>query len=312
MLIIQLAFLFLYCKGDPGDQWDSSDESQGANRVPSLPSDNVSMASDVLEGSSPDFPEEIPLVAAQDLSNILKQGYLEKKRRDHSFFTSEWQKRWCIISNNIFYYYGTEKDKQQKGAFYISDYTVQFVCFLRKDKKSNACFELSAPDKRSYQFTAANQDDANEWVDQIEFLLKDLCSTSIPFEEDEETYDDIENTPKSIPRPVPSQAVKAENLESEEDEDEDGIYEELPDDDLLPAEVAANADSDKTGEVDYANFYQGLWDCIGDHPDELSFQRGDLIHILSKEYNMYGWWVGDLKGSIGIVPKDFLMPAYEI
>lgn len=25
--------------------------------------------------------EEIPMVAAQDLSNILKQGYLEKKRR---------------------------------------------------------------------------------------------------------------------------------------------------------------------------------------------------------------------------------------
>lgn len=28
---------------------------------------------------------------------------------DHSFFSSEWQKRWCVISNSVFYYYGSEK-----------------------------------------------------------------------------------------------------------------------------------------------------------------------------------------------------------
>lgn len=33
---------------------------------------------------------------------------------------------------------------------------------------------------------------------------------------------------------------------------------------------------------DYANYYQGLWDCEADKPDELSFRRGDLIYILSK------------------------------
>lgn len=34
--------------------------------------------------------------------------------------------------------------------------------------------------------------------------------------------------------------------------------------------------------MDYATYYQGLWDCHSDQPDELSFQRGDLIRILSK------------------------------
>jgi hypothetical protein len=28
---------------------------------------------------------------------------------DHSFFGSEWQKRWCALSSNTFYYYGNEK-----------------------------------------------------------------------------------------------------------------------------------------------------------------------------------------------------------
>lgn len=84
-----------------------------------------------------DFGDIAP-VAVQDLSNVLKQGYLEKKRRgiaaqaitssklfiqaiylfidhfacsalDHSFFGSEWQKRWCVLNNSIFYYFGSDK-----------------------------------------------------------------------------------------------------------------------------------------------------------------------------------------------------------
>lgn len=34
--------------------------------------------------------------------------------------------------------------------------------------------------------------------------------------------------------------------------------------------------------TDYPNYYQGLWDCVADNPDELSFKRGDAIYILSK------------------------------
>lgn len=34
--------------------------------------------------------------------------------------------------------------------------------------------------------------------------------------------------------------------------------------------------------TDYANFYQGLWDCTSVLSDELSFKRGDVIYILSK------------------------------
>lgn len=34
--------------------------------------------------------------------------------------------------------------------------------------------------------------------------------------------------------------------------------------------------------TDYPNYYQGLWDCTGDYPVELSFKRGDAIYILSR------------------------------
>ncbi|KAK7804438.1 hypothetical protein U0070_017051, partial [Myodes glareolus] len=51
------------------------------------------------------------LRGAQELDNIIKQGYLEKKSKDHSFFGSEWQKRWCVVSRGLFLYYANEKSK---------------------------------------------------------------------------------------------------------------------------------------------------------------------------------------------------------
>ena len=35
-----------------------------------------------------------------------------------------------------------------------------------------------------------------------------------------------------------------------------------------------------------------------------------FLHFGAQEYNIYGWWVGELNGIVGIVPKDFLHPAY--
>uniref|UniRef100_A0A669BJJ9 Src kinase-associated phosphoprotein 1 n=1 Tax=Oreochromis niloticus TaxID=8128 RepID=A0A669BJJ9_ORENI len=200
--------------------------------------------------------EDIPPVAAYELTNILKQGYLEKKRKDHSFFGPEWQKRWCILNNSIFYYFGSEKDKQQKGSFYINDYTVQMVTNLRKDSKRKSCFELSAPGKRPFQFTASSPQEAREWVDQINFVLRGKPASLSLF-----------------------------------------LFFFL----LFLTYFWSS---------DYSNYYQGLWDCQGDESDELTFERGDLIYIISKEYNIHGWWVGELNGTVGIVPKDFLQPAY--
>ncbi|KAG7219816.1 hypothetical protein INR49_005838 [Caranx melampygus] len=65
-------------------------------------------------------------------------------------------------------------DKQQKGSFYINGYTAQLVPNLRKDSKKNSCFELFAPGRRPFQFTASSPQEAREWVDQINFVLRDL------------------------------------------------------------------------------------------------------------------------------------------
>lgn len=35
-----------------------------------------------------------------------------------------------------------------------------------------------------------------------------------------------------------------------------------------------------------------------------------ICALLFQEYNIHGWWVGELRGAVGIVPKDYLHPAY--
>ncbi|XP_034563617.1 src kinase-associated phosphoprotein 1 isoform X2 [Notolabrus celidotus] len=300
---------------------DGSDDNRSSSLGRSGPSDD---ASDYQDDGPAEFFGDIPPVAIQDLSNILKQGYLEKKRRDHSFFGSEWQKRWCVLNNSIFYYFGSDKDKQQKGSFYINEYSVQMVSNLRKDSKKNSCFELFASGRRAFQFTASSPQEAREWVDQINFVLRDLSSSFIPVdddeEEEEETYDDIEGV-SGPPPPRPGAAQVPHHQggkrgggheagEDEEEDDED-IYEVLPEEDFPdPADESSDKNNKSAGSSDYANYYQGLWDCKADEPDELDFHRGDLIYIVSKEYNIHGWWVGELNGTVGIVPKDFLHPAY--
>ncbi|XP_040605506.1 src kinase-associated phosphoprotein 1 [Mesocricetus auratus] len=288
--------------GDFGQ--DSSDDNLNGTHGPPLTSE---------ASLWPDYQDEGVenlLRGAQELDSIIKQGYLEKKSKDHSFFGSEWQKRWCVVSRGLFLYYANEKSKQPKGTFLIKGYSVRMAPHLRKDSKKECCFELTSQDRRSYEFTALSPVEARDWVDQISFLLKDLSSSTIPCEEEEEeekeeeeTYDDIDgfDSPKSRSQ------CRVKTLPEPTNEEED-IYEVLPDEDH---DLEEDACGTRRRQVDYANYYQGLWDCHGDQPDELSFQRGDLIRILSKEYNMYGWWVGELNSLIGIVPKDYLTTAFE-
>ncbi|XP_048882032.1 src kinase-associated phosphoprotein 2 isoform X1 [Brienomyrus brachyistius] len=291
---------------------DEVDDTDSFNDGGSLHSERA----DKDEEAGLDGAQQSPPVAAQDLPSVFKAGYLEKRRKDHSFFGTEWQKRWCALSYRTFYYYGSDKDKQQKGEFCIDGYAVKINKTLRKDAKKDCCFEISAPDRRVYQFCATTQKDAEEWVEQIQFVLMDIGSGIIP-EDDEEpqTYDDVGNSAPAASEPI----------------DED-IYEELPDEEVphppkakveilgkpappaapAPAPASAAPVPPVTKSTDYKNYFQGKWDCTADHPDELSFKRGDAIYILSKEYENFGWWVGELKGFIGIVPKDYLMELYAI
>jgi hypothetical protein len=45
-----------------------------------------------------------------------------------------------------------------------------------------------------------------------------------------------------------------------------------------------------------------------ENPDELPFQKGDIISVLEK--NDDGWWRGELNGKTGMFPSNYTT-AYE-
>lgn len=292
-------------KGDAEEEEEYDDPFAG-------PPDTVSLASERYDkdDDAPSDGNQFPPIAAQDLPLVLKAGYLEKRRKDHSFLGFEWQKRWCALSKAVFYYYGSDKDKQQKGEFAIEGYDVRMNNTLRKDGKKDCCFEICAPDKRVYQFTAASPKDAEEWVQQLKFVLQDMESDTIPEDDDErgDVYDDVDH-PLPMSSPQNTQPIDEEIYEELPEEEEDNVSLKVEEQKKMSAD---NMHHPPDKSTDYANFYQGLWDCTGALADELSFKRGDVIYILSKEYNRYGWWVGEMKGAIGLVPKAYIMEMYDI
>uniref|UniRef100_A0A8W8JVJ5 PH domain-containing protein n=1 Tax=Magallana gigas TaxID=29159 RepID=A0A8W8JVJ5_MAGGI len=109
----------------------------------------------------------IPAIPAQDLTDTIKCGFLEKKQRKGGLFGGpKLQKRWCAIKHNIFYYYESAKERKQHGAFYLNGYYLE-AAPEAVDKKDSArrelSFQLVCPAKRTYQFVALSKEDYDDW-----------------------------------------------------------------------------------------------------------------------------------------------------
>ncbi|NWU66003.1 SKAP2 protein, partial [Pterocles burchelli] len=274
---------------------EDEEESEGSF---TLPPDGLSIASDQCdkEDEAPSDGNPFPPIAAQDLQFVLKAGYLEKRRKDHSFLGFEWQKRWCAISKTVFYYYGSDKDKQQKGEFALEGYTISMNNSLRKDAKKDCCFEISAPDKRIYQFTAATPKEAEEWVQQVKFVIQDLESNAIP--EEEEEYDDVGQVSSEPTDDSIYEEVKEERVSSKAEVPRKLSQEESVTSTFISSSYLASCQSSK-------------W-CSSKQQNPESFQNSSMLFILFEEYNRFGWWVGEMKGTIGLVPKAYIMEMYDI
>lgn len=87
---------------------------------------------------------------------------------------------------------------------------------------------------------------------------------------------------------------------------------------IPPPEVPKEAKPDTSSEPqippdqDYENMFLGKWDCRADRNNELAFKKGDKLYIISREFDDKSWWVAELGGKFGLVPKNYLTPAYEL
>ncbi|GIY95455.1 src kinase-associated phosphoprotein 2 [Caerostris extrusa] len=269
----------------------------------------------------------LPEIPASDLYVCEKAGYLDKKKREvyvlldlqiivifvlcYSIkgWLNPFQRRWCAIKDNVLYYYEKTTDRKQKGCIILTGYEARSLPDDSKEgKKYNFCFELVCPGKRTYQFSAPSEKDLHQWISAVERNSKILNqgksgnkeSFSYPCSVQSVNHDNIPSVPEDI-----YETVDEENTILDNDSENINNQKELNESPLL---------EDQTSQdhiFNYSDLYVGLWDCSGADDTELSFYRGDLIHVVSKEYDSFAWWIGELQGKIGFVPKSYLMEAYE-
>lgn len=69
-------------------------------------------------------------------------------------------------------------------------------------------------------------------------------------------------------------------------------------------EVEAAAEAEQEGKDDEV-LVRALYDYRAQEEGELSFKKGDIIKLLEKD-DEGGWWIGDLRGIMGLFPKNFV------
>ncbi|XP_013794747.1 src kinase-associated phosphoprotein 2-like [Limulus polyphemus] len=293
--------------------------------------------------------EGVPAVPAVELSRAEKCGFLEKKGKERlGGLLNPLQRRWCAIRDGILYYYERPTDRRQKGQIFLLGYEANPAPTAIKDiSRKDVCFELVCPGKRTFQFCAVTRKDMNQWIAAIE--RNNIVSPKLESSGGGDAVDSLKLQPPCGGMDTASlttqqtstsslddgQISVAHQENSSEEEDiyevvegeggtshrpvEEPLYDEgesgLAGDD--EDELYTDAESSITNHVMDAeivpeDWYVGLWDCTTVEENELSFLRGDLIRIISKEYDNFSWWIGELDGKIGLVPKSFLMEAYEL
>ncbi|XP_052256273.1 src kinase-associated phosphoprotein 2-B-like isoform X1 [Dreissena polymorpha] len=117
----------------------------------------------------------------------------------------------------------------------------------------------------------------------------------------EDIYDDTVSpqtvSPQPAPPPVPPPIIRKAPPQR--------VLPECP-----PQKVKINVKVTCNPKEDFENLYYGKWDCNADNKNELSFKRGDMVYVISRQFDEKAWWICECHGKYGLVPKSFLLPAY--
>lgn len=296
----------------------------------------LSRTSSELEEQTEDGPlVDIP---ASEMSKADKTGFLEKKGKERlGGLLSPFQKRWCAVRDGYLFLYEKPTDKRQKDQIALTMYEARPFVYASKDaSKKDAAFEIVCPGKKTYQFIAFNVKDMKQWISAIEKNSQISSSTSSgdlrqdnpadvhqPATQPPASKLPLPNPRQELPRvpppPISSEADRELEYEYVEGQttitaaqEEEPLYEDG--ESYFSDDTKTSSQTDDEVTSDYESWYQAIWDCHAGQPDELSFKRGDLLKVVSKEYDEHSWWVAKSRGnngSVGFVPKTYLMAAYE-
>ncbi|PIK52914.1 putative src kinase-associated phosphoprotein 2-A [Apostichopus japonicus] len=225
--------------------------------------------------------------SVSELTQSIKEGFLDKKRKEGQFGFSAWQTRYCIIKDNIMYYFKSKTDSKQCNEIDLSGYeAVSAPDMEKKHKRRQFLIVVSQPGFRSFQFIAQSDEEMNSWIEAVNIASKlspklpepALTSggdgTSVGGEEDDfgDEYEDLDEyqLTKLGQGKKPDNAPTTQTIVEEAD-DFDDEYEDLseyqkfkatqakPAAPALPPKEVPSFDPDQGGD-DFGDEYEDLDD----------------------------------------------------
>lgn len=261
----------------------------------------------------------------------LVSGFLAKKGKDGlSGLLRPSSRHWVTISGTTMSFYNKMADKHPISQLDLTSYESRILESSKSpSSKVEATFELVSPGKKTYQYVAADVREMNMWLQAIQRARSVLAPPEIKEKADDQQLQ-LQSLSLSLSPPQPPPSLEKPAL----DEDTEAMYEVVGESGAVwavPAVVTEyetfdsfTSDADESdfmladskiscqeGNFNPTDWYMGLWDCVSDDPAELDFYRGDVIYVISRDYDKYLWWVAAKEGKVGLVPKNYLTEAFE-
>ncbi len=126
------------------------------------------------------FSEPIPLT----VTDILKEGYLEKESRN----LKTWRKRWAVLTKHHFYTFKNEKDYSNP----TEKIELSTILVVKSDDDIENCFKVCLNNKEVFFFKVENQPEKERWIKTIGAAWIKLLNKH-QVNDDEDNKDDKDN-----------------------------------------------------------------------------------------------------------------------
>jgi len=206
------------------------------------------------------------------MNAALYSGNLKKHRGKGGLSLQAFKPKFCVLRDGSLIVYDKATDKKPKEIIDLVG------CQVKETSTDKFSFKVWGIMK-DHEFNAENEGSKTKWMDKIMTMTKAL---NVPIEPDDSTDSGSE-------------------ADASEEEDEE-----------IRLSMDDQIDSTECEDARYFFAFVVKWDFKAIKPQQLTASRGDLVDLLNKDYDKFGWWtLQNNKGRVGILPKDWLIPAYE-
>ncbi|KAF6717791.1 Connector enhancer of kinase suppressor of ras 1 [Oryzias melastigma] len=135
-------------------------------------------------------------VSCRELDHPDCDGWLWKKKRESSIFTSQkWQRFWFVLKGSSLYWYTSPQDLKAEGLVNVASYTLE----SGREHGRKYVFQLSHHKFQNFTFAVDDVTDISKWINSIVTAKQNDKKSQRGADREEECYSETESEGESSP-----------------------------------------------------------------------------------------------------------------